>query len=154
MSARANETLLFWRVTTACVWSKICWTFSIVRSCDVTWSLPLKIRPAPSATAGNWGPCSRPGQLVPWPISGSIRKWSGQRLVAGYPLLHLTQSPSGDDGSMAVWLLCEQPVLPGSVCVCVLACVCVCASACVCVSVCTYSFRCEAWSQRGPHSGK
>ena len=32
--------------------------------------------------------------------------------------------------------------------------VCLCMCACVCVSVCTYSFRCEAWSQRGPHSGK
>ena len=33
-------------------------------------------------------------------------------------------------------------------------CMCVCVYACVCVFVYTCSFRCEAWSQRGPHSGK
>ena len=42
------------------------------------------------------------------------------------------------------------------VCVCMHACVSVhvCMCVCVCVCVCSYSFRCEAWSQRGPHSGK
>ena len=39
-------------------------------------------------------------------------------------------------------------------CVSVHVCMCVSVYACVCVFVYTYSFRCEAWSQRGPHSGK